>query len=75
MGSKGEMESKGIRESEGVMNSKGVAMPSVRGWGISASTNKNTSLCGLIHNLYGCILLLTCIILQVKKRNINHTAV
>ena len=38
MGSKGVMESKGIRESEGVMDSKGVAMPSVRGWGVSASS-------------------------------------
>ena len=37
MGSKGVMESKGVRESEGVMGSKGVAVPSVRGQGISAS--------------------------------------
>ena len=40
MGSKGVMESKGIRQSEGVMDSKGVAMPSVRGRGVSASKNK-----------------------------------
>ena len=31
------MESKGIRETEGIMDSKSVAIPSVRGWGVSAS--------------------------------------
>ena len=37
MGSKGVMESKGVRESKGVMGSKGIAVPSVRGRGVSAS--------------------------------------
>ena len=37
MGNKGVRGSKGIRESEGVMGSKGVAVPSVRGRGVSAS--------------------------------------
>ena len=37
------MESKGVRESEGIMDSKGVAMPSVRGRGVSASLDKNLS--------------------------------
>ena len=38
MGSKGFRGSKGVRESEGVMGSKGVAVPSVRGRGVSASS-------------------------------------
>ena len=37
MGSRGIRGSKGVRESEGVMGSKGVAIPSVRGRGVSAS--------------------------------------
>ena len=38
MGSKGVRGSKSVRESEGVMGSKGVAVPNVRGRGVSAST-------------------------------------
>ena len=37
MGSRGVRGSKGVRESEGIMGSKGVAVPSVRGRGVSAS--------------------------------------
>ena len=37
MGSRGVRGSKGVRESEGLMGSKGVAVPSVRGRGVSAS--------------------------------------
>ena len=37
MGSRVVRGSKGVGESEGVMGSKGVAVPSVMGWGVSAS--------------------------------------
>ena len=39
MGSRGFRSSKGIRESEGVIGSKGIAIPSIRGRGVSASNH------------------------------------
>ena len=44
------MESKGVRESEGVMDSKGIAIPSIRGRGVSGShIIKGVSVCPSFH--------------------------